>query len=85
MKDSVEAHKPRPATLTDSEDEPRTDVESDATNDAKDLPDTPSDIIYMKSDEEGLGGTTHRSEGNPSEGAQTRYYQPSGIHSSERG
>ena len=38
----------------------------------------------MISDEEGLGVTTHRSEGNPSERAQTRYYQPSGIHSSEK-
>ena len=63
--DSVEAHKLRPATLTDSEHESESDVESDATNDTKDLPDTPSDIIYMISDEEGLGVTTHRSEGNP--------------------
>ena len=84
VKDSVEAHKLRPATLADSEDESEGDVESDATNDTKDLPDTPSDIIYMISDEEGLGVTTHRSEGNPSERAQTRYYQPSGIHSSEK-
>ena len=84
MKDTNEAHKPRPTTFTDSEDEPETDVESDATDDTRGLPDTSLDTICMISDEEGLGPYTHRSEGNPLYRAWTKYYQPSGIQSSKK-
>ena len=82
--DSAEAYNLRPPTLTDSEYESESDVESDATDDTNDLPDTPPNIIYMISDEEGPGVTRHRSEGNPSERIQTKYHQPSGKYSSKK-
>lgn len=78
------ASEPRPTTFTDSEDEPETDVESDDTDDTRGLPDIPSDLIYMISDEEGLGLYTHRSKGNPLDRARTKYYQPSGTYSSKK-
>ena len=40
------ASEPRPATFTGSEDEPETDVEFNATNDTRGLPNIPSDLIY---------------------------------------